>query len=649
MHKALRKIRRIYRQPIMLSVSLSRLSRRMKAAIFLFLDFSLVPLAYCLVSWVEKGVFVDSLPTLLTMTIAGGMASYFLGLPRIKLKSYEQSGIQRTAWYGVIAGITGALSYPVFHGVFADPALFLSVTMALMILSVSARLLMRRVLVAIYSRGNQRQRVLIYGAGQTGTQLAAALDADGLTEPVAFIDDNKSLQNVVLGGRVVYSPVGIKKIIEEEKISRIVLAMPSISRPKQARLAQHLSGFGCEVSILPSFASLVGESPLIDILRPANPASFLGREGVDESLTDRSNIYSDSIVMITGAGGSIGTELARQLLKCKPKTLILFDVSEPALYQIDRELRETPDLISTCHVVPVLGSITDERHIKRLLTNYKVETVLHAAAYKHVPMVELNSLPSLHNNVVGTQIVAKAASEVGVANFILISTDKAVHPTSIMGASKRFAELLVQDLASRSATTCYSLVRFGNVLGSSGSVVPLFSEQIARGGPVTLTHNEVTRYFMTIAEAAYLVLIVGSQARKGSRKGQIFLLDMGQPVQIRDLAERMIEDAGYTVCDARNPTGDIEIIVQGLRQGEKLHEQLAIEGEEIFPTDHPKISSVNESKMSELEVASALRTLTEALEKGDEKLAIQLLERWLGTPTHPIALTSRRAITAVTS
>lgn len=629
------------RRNVRLAHGLSKLPRGQKMAILLILDMAMVPLAYVLVKLLATGTLIDRPMGIAIMTLTGGLASFFLGLARIKLSTYEQSGILRTACYGLTVGLVGLFTFPFLYGTLVDPIVFLTFTLGLIVMSVSGRFLLRRILVAIYTRGIQRQRILIYGAGQTGVQLAAALDSDGTFDPVAFIDDNKSLQKVLVSGRTVYSPVGIQSVLETEAISRVVLAIPSVSRPRQARLAAQFESFGCEVSTLPSFASLVSKKPITDTLLPADPASFLNRKGLDQELTGDGDIYSNSTVMITGAGGSIGAELSRQVLKYQPRALVLFDVSEHALYQLERELCDIPELPENCQIIPVLGSVTDAQHVERTLRLHNVSTVLHAAAYKHVTMVEKNLLFSLHNNIFGTRIVAKAAMNLGVANFILVSTDKAVHPTSVMGASKRFGELLIQDISSRAPNTRFAIVRFGNVLGSSGSVVPLFAEQIARGGPVTLTHNEVTRYFMTISEAARLVLIVGSQAQDAGTQGQVYLLDMGQPVLIRDLARKMIENAGYTVCDEDNPNGDIEITVQGLRQGEKLHERLAMDGHTVTKTNHPKIMSVDEERLSELEVASALRALTDAIDNGEERAALKMLERWISTPTHAISLTDR--------
>jgi FlaA1/EpsC-like NDP-sugar epimerase len=355
--------------------------------------------------------------------------------------------------------------------------------------------------------------------------------------------------------------------------------------------------------------------------RAVDPAALLGRDALENELPDVSDVYAGRRILVTGAGGSIGSELCRQLVQCRPATLILMDHGEHVLFQIERELRGlAPDL----EIIPILGSVCDAALVNVLMRAKKIDVVLHAAAYKHVPLVESNAIEGMRNNVLGTRTVANAAREAGVERFILVSTDKAVRPTSVMGGSKRFAEMIVQDLATRSDKTRFSMVRFGNVLGSSGSVIPVFADQIAQGGPVTLTHPEVTRYFMTIPEAVRLVLLAGSFARDGD----VFVLDMGEPVAIQDIARRMIEASGYSVRDAANPRGDIEIAITGLRPGEKLHEELLI-GSDMLTTPHPRILRAQEGHLSEIELAKALKSLSEAIETRDMALLRSILAQWI--------------------
>jgi FlaA1/EpsC-like NDP-sugar epimerase len=383
-----------------------------------------------------------------------------------------------------------------------------------------------------------------------------------------------------------------------------------------------LQSLGLDVLALPSFAQLVGAEALVDNLAPVEPGQFLGRKPMEDVPPDGMAAYSGRSILVSGAGGTIGSELCRQLLSYGPRKLVLYEMSEVALYDIDRELRARPDQGKT-EIVPLLATVTDSRAARSAMSDHGIEVVLHAAAYKHVPLVEANPIAGMSNNVLGTRILA---DEAGVERFILISTDKAVRPTNVMGASKRLAELVIQDLAKRSRQTVFSMVRFGNVLGSSGSVVPLFKEQIAKGGPITLTHDDVTRYFMTIAEAVKLVLLAGSFSQSGAQQGMmqpggdVFVLDMGKPMRIRDLAEQMVHAAGYTVRDADHLDGDIEIQMIGLRPGEKLHEELLI-GEGLLTTPHSKILRAREGSLSELDMAKALQNLRNAMATGDAQAA----------------------------
>ncbi|NIY97344.1 polysaccharide biosynthesis protein, partial [Salipiger sp. HF18] len=354
---------------------------------------------------------------------------------------------------------------------------------------------------------------------------------------------------------------------------------------------------------------------------PVSLDDLLGRNRLEAELPGVSHAYSGRRILVTGAGGSIGSELCRQLIACKPDCVVLVDHSELGLYNIDKELR---DIAHGMTIVPILGSVLNEQLMAEIMQEHRIEVVLHAAAYKHLPLVECNVLSGLNNNVIGTKVLADIAREAGVERFILVSSDKAVRPTNVMGASKRLAELVVQDLATRSAGTRFSMVRFGNVLGSSGSVIPLFEEQIARGGPVTLTDPKVTRYFMTVSEAARLVLLAGSFARGGD----VFVLDMGDPVPIKKLARQMIEGAGYTVRDAKHPDGDIEIEITGLRRGEKLHEELLI-SPDMLTTPHHKILRAQESYLSEFEIATALKDLRSAIAGLDEDMARSVIARWV--------------------
>ena len=608
---------------------LSSLSRSQRGYVFLGIDLALVPVALLFTFEVQVlpasalETLHASLPILPYLVLIAAALAKWLGLPNIQLKAYERYAIGLTALYAVglataLAGLSwiAGLGLPVGTHVIFGLCYFLFV--------VATRMILLQVVTAMYRRAEPRRRVLIYGAGTTGTQLAQALSAHESIDPVAFVDDNTSLQGMLLAGLPVHPPARITKLVRDRRISRVLLAMPSLSQPKQAQIARRLQKMGLEVQVLPSFAQLIGEEALIDKLTPVAPQSFLGRKSTDVSLGDACGSYADRTVLVSGAGGSIGSELCRQLLSCRAARVVLYELSELALYTVHQELTQLTEGTGV-EIVPVLGSVTDPRQVRKVLADHKVQVVLHAAAYKHVPLVEANPLPGLANNVFGTQTLAREAAEVGVERFILVSSDKAVRPTNVMGASKRLAELVVQDLATRYGdSTVFTMVRFGNVLGSSGSVVPLFQEQVSRGGPVTVTDPRVRRFFMTIREAVQLVLKAGAAAQGG----EVFVLDMGQPVPILQLARQVIESAGYTVRDEANPEGDIEIEIIGLRPGEKLEEELTLT-DDLIGTRYQKIFCAREEHLSEIEVAGVLRGLRQALAVGDEAAARQVVAGWV--------------------
>jgi len=474
-------------------------------------------------------------------------------------------------------------------------------------------------------------------------QLVAALTSHDSIVPVAFVDDDKALHNHRIAGLRVHPADRIEHLMRDRDIDRVILAMPSVSPAKQSQIARRLQTLGLDVFSVPSFSQLIGTEALVDNLAPIVPGRFLGRKQMDHALPTGGQTYAGRSVLVSGAGGSIGSEICRQLLSHGPRRIVLFEVSEIALYNIDRELAEMAEN-SGIEIVPVLGTVTDSRIARMVMVEQAVEVVIHAAAYKHVPLVEANPIAGLANNVLGTRTLADAAEAAGVRRFIFISTDKAVRPTNVMGASKRLAELVIQDVAKRSRGTVFSMVRFGNVLGSSGSVIPLFREQIARGGPVTVTHEDVTRYFMTLSEAVRLVLLAASFTQPGPQKGgDVFVLDMGKPIRIRDLAEQMIRDAGYTVRDEANPDGDIEIKVIGLRPGEKMHEELLI-GEGLLTTPHPKILRAREGSLSELEMAKALQSLRAAVATGDAEAALRVAAAYVEGYDGPIPHLARAVV-----
>ncbi len=605
---------------------LSALTRAQKSYIFLAIDLMFLPaalLAALALQMPERAVvplFVEALPVLPYILLLVALSARKIGLPQVQLNAYERHAVGLTVLVALVA--TAALV--VALGIFGPQvALGTFVVFALIyfIAMVAVRAWLLQVVNAIYRRAEPRCRVLIYGAGATGTQLAQALRSHNWIDPVAFVDDNKSLQGMALVGLPVHAPSRIEELVKTRQISRVLLAMPSQSQPKQAQIIQRLQALKLDVQALPSFAQLVGTEALVEKLTPVAPKNFLGRRAHDVPLS--ADAYRGKVVLVSGAGGSIGSELCRQVLACRPQKLVLYELSELALYTIHQELCAQAEA-QGIELVPVLGSVTDPRQVREVLRCHQIEVVLHAAAYKHVPLVEANPLAGLANNVFGTRTLARAAGDFGVERFILISSDKAVRPTNVMGASKRMAELVLQDLASRSTSTVYTMVRFGNVLGSSGSVVPLFQEQVARGGPVTVTDPNVRRFFMTIQEAVQLVLTAGADAKGG----EVFVLDMGKPVPIIQLARQVIESAGYSVRDEDHPEGDISIDIIGLRPGEKMEEELTLT-DDLMLTPHPKIFCAHEAVISEIEVAAFVRALRQVVAANDEAGARALIGRWV--------------------
>ncbi len=615
---------------IMLSWIIS-LNKAQKRRVMMALDGVIVPFAltFAFVVFDLPGGLganlYSYLPVLPYMIAAAVGISVWIGISDIQVSGYEASAVGLTAVYGILLTIA-SLTFSDIAGLDLPVGLHMTFGVAFFCMAVASRAVILQVVLAVYRNNADCCRVLIYGAGVTGAHLVSALRGHQTIEPVAFVDDNKALQGMTVARLQVYTPVRIAELVKEMQIDRVLLAVPSLSRPKQAQIARKLEKMGLEVQTLPSFSQLIGEKTLVDRLTPVSARNFLGRAEVEHPLGDARSTYAGKVVLISGAGGSIGSELCRQVLDCKPAKIILFELSELGLYQIDMELRNIAEQEEIPVVImPVLGSVTDSRQVRKLLTVHGVQVVLHAAAYKHVPLVEANPLTGLVNNVFGTQTLAEQAAKAGVERFMLISSDKAVRPANVMGASKRLAEMVVQDLARRTnGGTVFSMVRFGNVLGSSGSVVPLFQEQLSRGGPLTVTDKGVERYFMTVQEAVQLVL----QAAGISRGGEVFVLDMGKPVPILQLARQVIESAGYEVRDTDNPDGDIEIEITGLRPGEKMVEELTLSND-IIGTIYPKIFSTREEGLSQIEIASALRGLREAFIASDEDMAREVVRRWV--------------------
>ena len=465
------------------------------------------------------------------------------------------------------------------------------------------RLLARMFLV---QRNNgHKERVLIYGAGSSGRQLAQALMNGEQYHPVVFVDDDSTLHRSTILGIPVGSPAQITSLIKLHNTSRILLALPSVSRARRREVLDALEEFPIPVQSIPGMSDLVDGSMRIDELQDVKIEDLLGRDPVAPKTKLMEANIRDKVVMVTGAGGSIGSELCRQIITCGPRVLVLFELSEFSLYSIEQELSTLIEQRQLdVKLVPVMGTVQRRNRLETVMKAFKVQTVYHAAAYKHVPLVEYNVVEGVRNNVFGTWYAAEAAIASNVETFVLISTDKAVRSTNVMGASKRLAELVLQALAQRQNSTRFCMVRFGNVLGSSGSVVPLFREQIRKGGPLTVTHKDIIRYFMTIPEAAQLVIQAGAMGQGGD----VFVLDMGEPVKIADLAKRMIHLMGLEVKDDVHPNGDIEIKYSGLRPGEKLYEELLI-GENVRETAHPRIMAADEVCLNWSEMESLLLQL----------------------------------------
>ncbi len=452
-------------------------------------------------------------------------------------------------------------------------------------------------------------RVLIYGAGNAGRQLAAAMTNSHEMRVVGFLDDDDRLHGHVLNGLSIYSPADLPGLVTSLQVSTVLLAIPSVSRHRRNEMIAQMLRAHVQVRTLPAVSELAQGMVSTSDLRELDIDDLLGREPVAPNHILLGRNITDKVVLVTGAGGSIGSELCRQILSVNPSTLVLIEQSEFALYEIQQELQEKIEDNATL-LVPVLASVRDSQRLNEIFADWKPDTVYHAAAYKHVPLVEHNPIEGIRNNTLGTLTAAQAAAEHGVSDFVLISTDKAVRPTNIMGASKRLAEMALQALAATAPKTRFSMVRFGNVLGSSGSVVPKFRRQIRDGGPITLTHPDITRYFMTIPEAAQLVIQAGAMAKGGD----VFVLDMGDPVKIMDLATRMIELSGLCVRDENNPEGDIEIEITGLRPGEKLFEELLI-GNNPRPTSHPRIMKAHEEFLAWPVLLEKLQQLESLLEQ----------------------------------
>ena len=518
----------------------------------------------------------------------------------------------------VLSGVHGVpRSVVVLYGVFGMGMIYSTRQMAALLLQGAG--------IPIPVPKQERPAVVIYGAGRTGVQLLEALKQTGEARPVGFLEDSSNLWGQYVSGQKIYRPEKLAKLIERERVQEVILAMPEAQRRERKAILNWLQAYPVRVKLLPAIEDFAAGRVTVSDLRAVDVEDLLGRDPVPPDTSLLTVNITGKSVMVTGAGGSIGSELVRQVLRQKPDQLVLFEQSEAALYEIESEIRESladgEQGIEQLKIHTVLGSVLDERRVLEILRRHQVQTIYHAAAYKHVPIVEDNPMMGLSNNAFGTRSLAAMAKRAGVERMVLISTDKAVRPTNIMGASKRLAELVLQAEASDpSSPTVFTMVRFGNVLDSSGSVVRKFRRQIEAGGPVTVTHPKIIRYFMSIPEAAELVLQAGAMARGG----EVFVLEMGEPVRIADLARSMVRLMGRDVRDANNPEGDVDIEFVGLRPGEKLFEELQL-GEDITETQHPRIMRQDEPFIEPDDLAKELLALKTAMDAYDAQEVRRIL------------------------
>ena len=615
----------------MLDYLVFELSRPLKRIANLIIDTILITGAFFFAYWTRLGKITSfdnhQIWLALSCTLVVTLIAFIkLGLYRAVLRYISFKALAMIATGALISSISLVL-FSFFIDSFIPRTVPLIYFSYVFLLCGGVRMLVRYYIGLLLDKNNES--VLIYGAGSNGRQLSVMLKHAYRYRIRGFIDDNTKLHGTYLLGNKIFSPKDISKLVQKYNIKVILLAIPSASRRERKAIIDSLIPLKIKVQTIPDMEEILQGNAKIDELREVKIEDLLGREPVlpNQELLQK-NILNKT-VMVTGAGGSIGSELCRQILLNKPKILILFEISEFSLYSIHQELLEIIKKNNLSTIIhPILGNVQDIERLDRVLAHFNIDTIYHAAAYKHVPLVEYNIIEGIRNNIFGTYNVAKCAADHNVKSFVLISTDKAVRPTNTMGASKRMAELCLQALSEqlKNSQTCFSMVRFGNVLGSSGSVIPLFRKQILKGGPITVTHPDIIRYFMTIPEAAQLVIQAGSMAKGGD----VFILDMGEPVKIVDLAKNLIQLSGLSVKDEKNPKGDIEIAYTGLRPGEKLYEELLIGGDNVTKTAHSRIMTAEEEYLPFEQLSNVLVELEQACEKADYMAIRQIL---LSAPT----------------
>ena len=604
------------------------LQRTYKRRLAIITDIALCVASVWLAVFLRIGEFPVGHSSLIILT----MASIALALPIFHVfgvyrQVFSQIGarsIAELAQACLLYGLVFALIFT-FAGFVGIPrTLGIIQPIMLFLLVAGSRMFASRWLVGATATGirDTAPRILIYGAGSAGRQIAAALSQSREMRVVGFVDDDPSLHGVVMNGITVRPSTAIRDLAERLDVRDVLLAMPSISQRRRLDVIEKVRAIGLHVRTLPGLLDLAHGRVSISDIRELNILDLLGRSSTEPDSDLLGRRVQGKVVMVTGAGGSIGSELSRQILAAEPRKLILLDISEFALYTIHQELVEVPeDRVGRVEIIALLGSVTDKGRLNDIMQAWRPTTVFHAAAYKHVPLVEHNPSEGIRNNFIGTYVVADAAGRAGVNDVVLISTDKAVRPTNVMGATKRGAELVMQAMGDRFPFTRFAMVRFGNVLGSSGSVVPLFRRQLSHGGPLTITDRRITRYFMTIPEAAQLVMQAGSMAQGG----EVFVLDMGESVKIIDLARNIVELSGFSIRGDENPDGDIEIKEIGLRPGEKLYEELLI-GNDPIPSSHPKILMAREDRLTMEQLENFVIRIKNALRTGAPAPLIAILQ-----------------------
>ena len=601
------------------------LPRSAKIGVVLCVDTSLIILSVWLAYYLRLGEFISlSNEALISLT-----TSIVFALPIFIISGLYRTIFRYSGWPALLTVARAIFIYGLLYasiftaiGIVGVPRTIGIIQPILLLLFVGAsRALARLWLSEQYQtllKKAKQPKFLIYGAGESGRQLARAMSGNLEMQVVGFLDDDNSLHGHVLNGQTIYNPADLSKLAKSLNIKDVLLAMPSISRKRKNEILNQIQEVQVSVRTLPTVSDLAKGKVTISDLKELDIDDLLGREAVIPNQILLAKNITNKIVMVTGSGGSIGSELCRQIIELRPKKLLLVEQNEFALYNIHQELERKKTEV---HIIPLLASVRERDRVDKITSTWQPDTLYHAAAYKHVPLVEHNLSEGVKNNVLGTLFTAQAAIKYKVENFVLVSTDKAVRPTNIMGASKRLAEMILQALAAENPSLKLSMVRFGNVLGSSGSVVPKFRQQIKEGGPITITHPEITRFFMTIPEASQLVIQAGAMATSGD----VFVLDMGKPVKIIQLAERMIELSGLSIKNEENPDGDIEIEITNLRPGEKLYEELLI-GNNPKITSHNRIMKAHETFLDWKILKDKIEILTIAIYENDVQTVRRLLE-----------------------